>query len=130
MLFRSEPLAAVAADDEITALEAVELIKVEYQDIENVIDPLEAISDKSPEVHPDLEDFEGYGFALGGNNCTMLDADRGDVEQGFKDSDLIVEETYHTQPISQGFLEPMACVADVRSEERRVGKECRTRWSP
>ncbi|MCH2512702.1 MAG: xanthine dehydrogenase family protein molybdopterin-binding subunit [Dehalococcoidia bacterium] len=118
VFYIGEPLAAVAADDEITALEAVELIKVEYQDIENVIDPLEAISDKSPEVHPDLEDFEGYGFALGGNNCTMLDADRGDVEQGFKDSDLIVEETYHTQPISQGFLEPMACVADVEANGR------------
>jgi len=118
VFYIGEPLAAVAADDEITALEAVELIKVEYQDIEHVVDPLKAISGKTPDVHPDLEDFEGYGFALGGNNCTMLDADRGDVEQGFKDSDLIVEETYHTQPISQGFLEPMACVADVEANGR------------
>ncbi|MQG10009.1 MAG: xanthine dehydrogenase family protein molybdopterin-binding subunit, partial [SAR202 cluster bacterium] len=118
VFYIGEPVAAVAADDEITALEAVELIKVEYEGIKNVVDPLEAISGRSVDVHPNLEDFEGFGFALGGNNCTMLDADRGDVDQGFKDSDVIVEETYHTQPISQGFLEPMACVADLQANGR------------
>ncbi|NQW22503.1 MAG: xanthine dehydrogenase family protein molybdopterin-binding subunit [SAR202 cluster bacterium] len=118
VFYIGEPVAAVAADDEVTALEAVELIKVEYQDLDKVVDPLKAISSKSINIHPDLEEFEGYGFALGGNNCTMLDADRGDVEQGFKDSDIIVEETYHTQPISQGFLEPMACVANLEANGR------------
>ncbi|MEE8465393.1 MAG: molybdopterin cofactor-binding domain-containing protein, partial [Dehalococcoidia bacterium] len=118
VFYIGEPVAAVAADDEVTALEALELIKVEYQDLENVVDPLQAMYGKTVAIHPDLEDFEGYGFALGGNNCTMLDADRGDVEQGFKDSDFIIEETYHTQPISQGFLEPMACVADLEANGR------------
>ena len=118
VFFIGEVVAAVAADDEITALEAVGLIEVKYEDIKHVVDPLEAISGKSVDVHPNLEEFEGYGFAMGGNNCTMLDSDRGDVEQGFKDSDVIIEETYHTQPISQGFLEPMACVADVEANGR------------
>ena len=118
VFYIGEPVAAVAADDEVTASEALDLIKVEYKDLEKVVDPLQAISGKSVEIHPDMEGFEGYGFALGGNNCTMLDADRGDVDQGFKDSDVIVEETYHTQPISQGFLEPMACVANVEANGR------------
>ena len=118
VFYIGEPVAAVAADDEVTAVEALGLIKVEYQDLEKVVDPLAAISPKSADIHPDLEQYEGYGFALGGNNCTMLDADRGDVDQGFKDSDVIVEETYHTQPISQGFLEPMACVANVEANGR------------
>jgi CO/xanthine dehydrogenase Mo-binding subunit len=118
VFYIGEPVAAVAADDEITALEAIGLIEIKYEDIKHVVDPLQAISGKSVDVHTDLEDFEGFGFALGGNNCTMLDSDRGDVEQGFKDSDVIIEETYHTQPISQGFLEPMACVADVEANGR------------
>jgi CO/xanthine dehydrogenase Mo-binding subunit len=118
VFYIGEPVAAVAADDEMTALEAIGLIEVKYEDIKHVVDPLQAISGKSVDVHTDLEDFEGFGFALGGNNCTMLDSDRGDVEQGFKDSDVIIEETYHTQPISQGFLEPMACVADVEANGR------------
>ena len=118
VFYIGEPVAAVAADDEMTALEAIGLIEIKYEDIKHVIDPLQAISGKSVDVHTDLEDFEGFGFALGGNNCTLLDSDRGDVEQGFKDSDVIIEETYHTQPISQGFLEPMACVADVEANGR------------
>ena len=118
VFYIGEPVAAVAADDELTALEALDLIKVEYKDLEKVVDPLQAISGGSVDIHPDLEGFQGYGFALGGNNCTMLDADRGDVEQGFRESDIIVEETYHTQPINQGFLEPMACVANVEANGR------------
>ena len=118
VFYIGEPVAAVAADDEVTALEAVGLIKVEYEDLANVVDPLEAMYGGAADIHPDLEEFEGFGFALGGNNCTMLEADRGDVDQGFEDSDVIVEETYHTQPISQGFLEPMACVADLEANGR------------
>jgi xanthine dehydrogenase molybdenum-binding subunit len=118
VFYIGEPVAAIAADDEITALEAIGLIEIKYEDIKHVVDPLQAIYGSSVDVHSDLEDFEGFGFALGGNNCTMLDSDRGDVEQGFKDSNVIIEETYHTQPISQGFLEPMACVADVEANGR------------
>ena len=118
VFYVGEPVAAVAADDEITAVEALSLIKVEYEDLEIVVDPLTAILPDSTEVHPDLPEFEGYGFALGGNNCTMLDADRGDVDAAFAEADHIIEETYHTQPINQGFLEPMACVANVEANGR------------
>ena len=118
VFYVGEPVAAVAADDEVTAVEALSLIRVEYEDLDTVVDPLAAILPDSTEVHPDLPEFEGYGFALGGNNCTMLDADRGDVDAAFAEADHIIEETYHTQPINQGFLEPMACVANVEANGR------------
>ena len=118
VFYIGEPVAAVAADDEMTAAEALSLIDVEYDDLEAVVDPLVSISADATEVHPDLPEFEGYGFALGGNNCTMLDADRGDVDQAFQEADHIIEETYHTQPINQGFLEPMACVANLEANGR------------
>ena len=118
VFYVGEPVAAVAADDEITAVEALSLIRVEYEDLDAVVDPVGSLTGSSTVVHPDLEDFEGYGFALGGNNCTMLDADRGDVDSAFSDADHIIEETYHTQPINQGFLEPMACVANVEANGR------------
>ena len=118
VFYVGEPVAAVAADDEVTAVEALSLIRVEYEDLDIVVDPLTAILPDSTEVHPDLPEFEGYGFALGGNNCTMLDADRGDVDAAFAEADHIIEETYHTQPINQGFLEPMACVANVEANGR------------
>lgn len=118
VFYVGEPVAAVAADDEVTAVEALSLIKVEYEDLDTVVDPMSAILQDSTEVHPDLPEFEGYGFALGGNNCTMLDAGRGDVDAAFAEADHIIEETYHTQPINQGFLEPMACVANVEANGR------------
>ena len=118
VFYVGEPVAAVAADDEITAVEALSLIKVEYEDLERIVDPVASLTGQTTIVHPDLEDFEGYAFALGGNNCTMLDADRGDVDAAFAKAALVVEETYHTQPINQGFLEPMACVANVEANGR------------
>ena len=114
-----EPVAAVAADDELTAQEAVGLIEVEYEDLEAVVNPLDALKPGAPSVHPDLESFEGYGFTLeGGNICTLLDADRGDVEQAFRDADFVFEDTFRSQGINQGFLEPMACVASLEPNGR------------
>ena len=119
VFYIGEPVAAVAADDEMTAQEALELIEVEYEDLPTVFDPMEALTSQAPAVHSDLTDFEGYGFALGGENvCTLLDADRGDVDQAFKDADHVFEETYRSQGINQGFLEPMACVASLEAMGR------------
>ena len=118
VFYIGEPVAAVAADDETIAQEAVELIRVEYQDLDNVVEPLQALEPGASLVHPDLTSFTGFGFAMGGNNCTMLDADRGDVDAAFQQADRIFEETYHSQAISQGFLEPMACVAHQEANGR------------
>jgi len=119
VFYIGEPVAAVAADDEMTAQEALELIEVEYEDLPTVFDPMEALTSQAPAVHSDLTDFEGYGFALGGDNvCTLLDADRGDVDQAFEDADHVFEDTYRSQGINQGFLEPMACVASLEANGR------------
>ena len=114
-----EPVAAVAAEDEITAQEAVDLIEVEYEDLDAVVDPITALRTGAPSVHPDLETYEGYGFTIeGGNICTLLDADRGDVDQAFEEADHVFEDTFRSQGINQGFLEPMACVANVEANGR------------
>src|SRR5918992_2653987 len=88
VFYVGEPIAAVAADDEVTAQEALDLIEVEYEDLPAVINPLEALKAGAPTVHSNLPDFEGFGFALGSENvCTLLDADRGDVDQAFQEAD-------------------------------------------
>ena len=118
VFYVGEPVAAVAADDEITALEALALIQVEYEDLEVVMDPLAAIGPSAPLVHENAVDFEGYAFSMGGNQGAMLETDRGDVEQAFRDADHVFEETYRSQAINQGFLEPMACAAEVEANGR------------
>ncbi len=108
-----EPIAAVAAVDEMTAQEALELIEVQYEDLPRVVSSLDAVKPDAPVVHQDLPDFVGYTFAMGGNVCTLLDSDRGDVDRAFQESDYLFEDTFRSQGINQGFLEPMACVASV-----------------
>ena len=118
VFYIGEPVAAVAADDEMTAREALELVEIEYRDLEAVVDPLKALDPGATAVHPDLASFEGYAFSMGGNNCALLDADRGDVDQAFGEADHVFEETYRTQAINQGFLEPMACVVNHEANGR------------
>ncbi len=118
--FVGEPIAAVAADDEATAQEAIDLIEVEYEDLPAVINPLASMASGASTVHPDLESYEGYGFTMGHNVSTLLDADRGDVEQALKDADVVIEDVYRSQGINQGFLEPMACVVEVEPNGRLV----------
>ena len=113
-----EPVAAVAAVDEITAREAVELIQVEYEELPRVVDPADAVKPDGPLVHEDLPDFEGYSFAMGGNVCTLLDSDRGDVDKAFQEADYVFEDVFRSQGVNQGFLEPMVCVASVDPSKR------------
>ena len=113
VFYIGEPLAAVAAVDEITAQEALELIDVEYEDLPRVVSPLDAVKPGSPEVHSDLSSFEGSSFAMEGNICTLLDSDMGDVDGAFQKADFVFEDNFKSQGINQGFLEPMACVASV-----------------
>jgi len=108
-----EPLAAVAAVDEITALEALALIHVDYEDLPAITDPIAALRPEAPLVHPDLPTYAGYAASMGGNVCTVLDSARGDVDKAFAEADTVFEDTFRSQGINQGYLEPMACVANI-----------------
>ncbi|MCL0102132.1 molybdopterin-dependent oxidoreductase [Dehalococcoidia bacterium] len=118
VFYIGEPVAAVAADDEVTAAQAVGLIEVTYEDIDAVIDPLEAVRPESALVHPEAPGFEGYGFGMGGNINILMENDRGDVDGAFRECVHVFEDTYRSQSINQGFLEPMACVANLEPTGR------------
>jgi CO/xanthine dehydrogenase Mo-binding subunit len=108
-----EPVAAVAAVDEITALEALDLIAVTYEDLPAVTDPIAALKPDAPLVHEDLPTYEGFTAGMRGNICTVLESDRGDVEAALAQADHVFEDTFCSQGIHQGYLEAMACVANV-----------------
>jgi 4-hydroxybenzoyl-CoA reductase alpha subunit len=81
--FRDE-IAAVAAVDEDTAQEALELIKVEYEDLAAVFDPEEAMKPGAPLVHEGAER----------NILSLMTQSyfHGDVEKGFAESDVVIED--------------------------------------
>jgi CO/xanthine dehydrogenase Mo-binding subunit/aerobic-type carbon monoxide dehydrogenase small subunit (CoxS/CutS family) len=104
--YTGEAVAAVAAETVDLAIAATKLIKVEYEVLDGVFDPHLAIKDGAPQLHD---------FAK--NNITKHTKIRkGDVEEGFKQADLIVEETYQTAKIEHAYLEPEAGLAYVESD--------------
>jgi 4-hydroxybenzoyl-CoA reductase alpha subunit len=79
-----DPVAAVAAIDEDTAEEALDLIEVEYEPLPAVFDPLEAIKEEAPQVHDGVE--------LNININRHIEW--GDVDEAFKKCDYIREDQY------------------------------------
>ncbi len=115
--FIGEKVAAVAADTRLAAEQALELIEVEYEEIEPLLDPVAALSPDAPVLHPDLLTYKGLPVPLDGvsNVVAYLKWGKGDVEEGFKQADIIVENTYTTQVTHQSYLEPHACVVKAEA---------------
>jgi carbon-monoxide dehydrogenase large subunit len=114
-----EPVAAVAAVDPAVAEEALELIEVDYEDLPAVFDPLEAMKPDAPVIHEDLARYPAKFAAVKyGNVCSYTQIHRGDVEEGLRRADLVVENTFTTARIHQAYIEPHACLANVDSSGR------------
>ena len=110
--FIGEKVAAVAAETEEAAERAVDLIEVEYEEMEPLLDLLEAIKPDAPVLHPDLLSYRGLPVPVEkvSNVFAYLRWGKGDIEAGFQQADLIVENTFTTQVTHQSYLEPHACV--------------------
>lgn len=112
-----DPVAAVAADSPRAADEAVNLIEVDYEELPAVLEPLEACSPDAPLVHERHEAASGEGayFGLrpqqGTNVCHRFRLRQGDVESGFAEADVVVEETFRTAGAQHAHMEPHACIA-------------------
>ena len=60
----------------------------------------------------------GEDTGKAGNVASHLQLKIGDVEQGFKDADVVIEREYNTQTVHQGYIEPFACTAQWMQEGR------------
>jgi CO/xanthine dehydrogenase Mo-binding subunit/aerobic-type carbon monoxide dehydrogenase small subunit (CoxS/CutS family) len=98
-----EAVAAIAAQDEVTARLACARINVQYEPLPAVFDPEEAMRPGAPVLHDYAPD----------NLTKHIPIRVGNAEQGFAGSDLIVEETYSTQQVEHAYLEPEAGLAYV-----------------
>ncbi len=118
--FVGDKIAAVAAVDKDIAEEAITLIDVEYEELPAVFDPLEAMKPDAPLIHPDYATYElPPSKAVEMRNVqTRLAAKKGDVEQGFAESDKVFEHTFRTQMVHQGYIEPYACTVEIDGEGR------------
>ncbi len=99
-----DQLASVAATTREIARAACDKIVVEYEVHEPVTDVHEAIKPDAPKVHEQ------------GNHLRRCIVKRGDIDAMFAKSAHVFEETFYTQRIDQGFLEPQSCVVDPRPD--------------
>ena len=108
VLFAGHPVAAVAATSDSIAAEALKLIEVEYEVLPWVIDVEEAMKPGAPILHDHIR-FEGKPSNIAGK----LEHRLGDVEAGFAAAEVVVERSFRTKPVHQGYLEPHACLVNV-----------------
>lgn len=108
--FIGEKVAAVAAESEEVAEEALNLIEVEYEELESVCDPLEALKPSAPILHPELPTYSGllHDIKEPANLFVHLTWKKGDIYEGFRQSDRIVENTFRTAMAHQSYIEPHA----------------------
>ena len=96
-----DEVAAVIAVDEETAEKALELIKVEYEELPSVFNPMEAVKEGAPQLHEKYKN----------NINTKVDHHFGDIEKGFADADHIREEEFVGNHVYQNPIEPHASIA-------------------
>lgn len=113
VVFKGQPVAAVAATTRQDALDALALIDVVYEPLPVVEDALEAMSPNAPLIHEDLytEVPGGERSATPSNVAEHVQHERGDVAQGFAEADVIVEREFRTQMVHQGYIEPQGTLA-------------------
>lgn len=99
-----DEVAAVAAVDQETALEALARIRVEYEELPAVFSPRESLQPGAPQIHA----------AAVQNRATHIEFERGDVREGLQEADIVIEEEFQTSNVHPLYLEPHVCV--VRPE--------------
>jgi CO/xanthine dehydrogenase Mo-binding subunit len=107
VLYRGQPVAAVAATSPHIAEEALKLIAVEIEPLPVVIDVREAMKDGAPLLHDDLT-TESFGKPTDkhSNIAKHFQFKLGDADKAFKDAAVVVEREYHTATVHQGYIEP------------------------
>ncbi|MDO9536007.1 MAG: molybdopterin-dependent oxidoreductase [Bacillota bacterium] len=92
-------IAVVFAVSEKVAKDARKFVKVKYEELPGVFDPISAMESNAPQIHEK------------GNILSQKSLQIGNIENGFSNADIVVEESYFTPFIEHAYLEPEAGVA-------------------
>src|SRR6266508_3053789 len=125
--FRGQPVVLVVAESEAIARDAADLVQVEYNPLPAIVDLLQAAKPDAPVIWPNGLPKEGIDMTAAhaavdkevesndrapSNVHAENHFERGDVEQGFALSDVVIERVYRTPIVHQTYMEPCAVVAE------------------
>jgi CO/xanthine dehydrogenase Mo-binding subunit/aerobic-type carbon monoxide dehydrogenase small subunit (CoxS/CutS family) len=104
--FTGDPIAMILADSPEAAEAAVELVRVEYEPLEGLFDPRDAVKPDAPLL---VESAPG-------NVCKTVDYKVGDVDAALETAAHVVEGHFETQRQDHAYLEPLACIGEVAED--------------
>lgn len=96
-----EPIAFVVADSLYAAEDALDEIRIDYERLETVTDPEQALADQSPKSH----------LGISSNLVQVETVSTGDVEAAFKNAPIVVRMKLENQRLAPSPLEPRGCIA-------------------
>src|SRR5919205_2998458 len=121
-----QPAVAVLAETEAAAEDGVSLVDVEYEALEPIVDPVQAMNSEVAVANPrelSAEELAMHGAAT----ATVEDAgdvnrpnvasrtrfERGDVGAALQRAEVVVEKEYRTSWVHQAYMEPQSCTAVI-----------------
>jgi len=133
-IYQGDPILAVAAVDEVTAAEAIEAIRIDFEPLPFVIDPLESLRPGGPNPREDGnvwvrpsppapptpqlteikwtdKDFEDYSQGKLPMGHAPDEWSYGDIDDGFRKAALILDESFVTPDVSHQCLETRSAMA-------------------
>ena len=116
--FVGDRVAAVAAESPEIAEQALELIQVDYEVLPPLLDPRKAMDNDAPRIHPEPESYRIHDASR--NIAAHLEAEVGDVERGFAESDLVVEGEYIVPQVQQTPIETHIVITYWDEDDRLV----------
>jgi len=119
VLYQGHPVAAISAKTQRLAEQAAELVEVDYEILPAVLDMQAAMQPDAPLLHDDL-------FTQGleqtpeqpSNVVKKAVISKGDAAAAFQQAEVIVERTFVTPMVHQGYIEPHACVGSMTPDGR------------
>ena len=126
-LYQGHAVAAVAATSLHLAEEALNMLDVDYELLPPVLNAFDAMRDGASILHDRLLTMTSPAMRSGGwgdvenghqtNIANRFEFRMGDVEQGFKEAELVLEREYHTRPVHQGYIEPHSATAQWNADD-------------
>ena len=119
VLYEGHVVAAVAAITREQAEAAAKAVEVTYETLPHVLSVDEAMAEDAPVLHENMI-TKGVEPApeQPSNIASRVVHERGELDQGFGEADVVIEREFTTKPVHQGYIEPHAAVADANSDGR------------
>lgn len=118
--YAGEPVAIVVAVNEAIALKAVRLIQVEYEQMTPIFSPIKALEQNAPILHPNSSNYTIVKKDIlpvsNSNIASKFQIRKGDIEEGFKNSEVIIEQSYHLPPSDHLAMEVRAVRAEISAD--------------